>query len=50
MTEGMKEVYYDKYCNTCEFMNKREDEEPCDECLNEPGRMNSHKPLKYEER
>lgn len=45
--DGLKEVYFDEYCKTCEFYNSKEDEEPCAECLNEPVNQYSHKPVKY---
>ena len=45
--DGLKEVYFDEYCKTCEFFNSKEDEEPCAECLNEPVNQYSHKPVKY---
>ena len=45
--EGTKEVYFGQYCETCEHLNKKEDESPCYECLDEPYNVNSHKPVKY---
>lgn len=42
-----KEVYFDKYCKTCEHRDKRETEEPCDECLKHPVNLGSHKPVKH---
>jgi hypothetical protein len=48
--DGMKIVEFDKYCKTCEYSSKKEHEEPCSDCLNEPVNMNSHKPVKYEKR
>ncbi len=50
MTDGYKEVYFDKYCETCRHEKVEEKEDPCHECLNEPARMNSHKPVKWEEK
>lgn len=49
-SEGIKEVYFDKYCKSCEHSNKSEDESPCYECLDEAYNVNSHKPVKYMER
>ena len=45
-----KEVYYDQYCHKC----KHKDEEPledtpCDEYLNTPVNLYSHKPVNFEE-
>ena len=44
---NMKEVYFSEYCKTCINFDKKEDEDPCHDCLNEPARENSHKPLHY---
>ncbi len=46
---GMKEVYFDKYCKSCKHSNVAEDANPCNECLSEPARVYSHKPIRYEE-
>lgn len=35
-------------CKVCVHYEKREDEEPCDECLNIPFRLDSHTPVFYE--
>ena len=48
--EGMKEVYFYMYCETCKHASLREDEEPCCDCLSESANQYSHKPVKYEER
>lgn len=45
-----KEVYYGDYCPTCEHRDKKENEEPCYECLDNPTNLYSHKPVKYEEK
>ena len=44
-----KEVYFDQYCKTCKHLAKDDLEEPCNECLDEPVNLGSHKPVKYEE-
>lgn len=44
-----KEVYFDKYCPKCKHSEKKEYEEPCDECLELPVMQDSHKPINYEE-
>lgn len=49
MTEGYKEVYFE-YCKTCQHKDKKETEDPCWDCLNEPGNLNSHKPTRWEEK
>ena len=50
MDEGIKEVYFHKYCKNCQYRDNKEDEEPCDECLNEPWNTNSHKPLYFKDK
>lgn len=49
-TDGMKIVDFDKYCKTCEHRDKKESEDPCWDCLNEPVNSESHKPVKWEEK
>lgn len=48
--DGMKIVYFDQYCKTCEHKKRGEDEQPCRECLSEPTNVDSHKPVKWVER
>lgn len=50
MDDSYKEVYFDKYCQTCEHCDLAEDQEPCDDCLNEPVNVYSHKPVFYKEK
>ena len=38
------------YCQKCKHKNVIESEDPCHECLNEPVREDSRKPIKYEEK
>ena len=49
MEDSYKEVYFGEYCKSCKHLDKREDEDPCHECLNEPVNLYSHKPVKYEQ-
>ena len=49
MEEIYKEVYFDKYCGTCEFNKTSADDDPCAECLCYPANAYSHKPVNYEE-
>lgn len=44
-----KEVYFWEYCPKCAYKDNKEDEEPCNECLYEPWRFDSHKPLMFKE-
>ena len=48
-TNTYKEVYFNQYCKTCAHKDLAEDSDPCHECLNEPAREYSHKPLNYRE-
>ena len=47
MDDNYKEVYFDEYCETCKYKDLKESDDPCDECLAEPARVYSHKPLMY---
>lgn len=49
MEELYKEVYFDMYCKTCKHKNKKEEEDPCYDCLAETVNVYSHKPLYWEE-
>lgn len=48
MEDTYKEVYFGEYCKSCKHLEKAETDDPCDECLNEPVNLHSHKPVKYE--
>lgn len=50
MEDICKEVYFSLYCKTCQYENLPENEDPCDECLNEPVNVHSHKPVKWVEK
>lgn len=50
MDNDMKEVYFDQYCKTCIHKSLKEDKKPCDACLEEPVNLNSHKPVRWEEK
>ena len=45
-----KEVYFDQYCSRCLFEKKPEDEDPCNECLYNPGNEDSHKPVNFKKK
>lgn len=47
-SEDYKEVLFDQYCPTCEHEPKKETEDPCCHCLDEPTNLYSHKPVNYE--
>lgn len=50
MEEIYKEVYFDRYCKTCEHENLDESEDPCNECLENPKNTYSHKPVNWKEK
>lgn len=50
MVSNYKEVYFDPYCSKCKHLKKTEQEEPCDECLNNPVNEYTHRPVKFEEK
>lgn len=50
MEDVYKEVYFDQYCKNCKYEDLKESDDPCDECLNEPVNLYSHKPVKWEEK
>ena len=45
---GYKEVYF-KYCELCKYYEFDASEYPCDECMNNPTNLYSHKPINFEE-
>lgn len=45
--DNYKEVDFHEYCELCEYVEKRPDDEPCNECLTTPARKNSKKPVKF---
>lgn len=49
MEENYKFVKFDEYCKTCVYKNDEESDPylKCNDCLNEPARINSQKPLNY---
>lgn len=47
MEDNMKEVYFGEYCKSCVHKDTAEKDEPCFECLAEPGNVDSHKPVRY---
>ena len=45
------EVRFDQYCKKCKHWKENDKglDEPCNECLDNPTNVNSHKPIKFEE-
>lgn len=48
MEGDYKEVDYHAYCGSCKHSQLLGSEEPCNTCLDEPVRPDSHKPAKWE--
>ena len=50
--QDYKEVYFDQYCEQCEHWKENDEGlgDPCDECLDNPLNVQSHKPVKFEKR
>lgn len=44
------EVYFNEYCKTCIHKKKDDAEEPCNTCLENSYNLNSHKPIKWEDK
>ncbi len=45
-----KEVYFGEYCKTCKYEERDEELIPCCYCLEEPVRVGTNKPVRYEEK
>ena len=48
-SENIKIVDFNTYCKKCRNKKLKESEKPCYECLAEPSRQYSNKPLRFEE-
>ena len=48
--QAYKEVYFHEYCKKCRHEKLKENEEPCSTCLDEFTNLNTHRPVKYEEK
>lgn len=48
MEGKLKEVNYARYCKRCKHRLLDETKDPCNECLSEPGRVDTHKPRYFE--
>ena len=45
-----KEVYFDQYCQSCQYEKLGEDGYPCRECLEYPSNEYSHRPVMWKEK
>ena len=43
-------VEFGTYCKTCKYEELKENEEPCDECLDIPYNEYTNKPVRWEEK
>lgn len=50
MDEIYKEVYFHEYCVNCKHREVKNHEDPCNECLDKPLNLYSHKPVNWEEK
>lgn len=50
MVNEEKIVRYDRYCKTCEHWNLKQEEEPCNTCLENPTNTYSRKPKYYKKK
>ena len=48
-TQHYKEVHFDEHCKTCKHEKDEVTEDSvCDNCLDNPINVNSHKPVRWE--
>lgn len=50
MIGDKKIVLFELYCPKCKYHDKSASTDPCNSCLGVAGRVDSHKPEKYEEK
>lgn len=50
MINSQKEVRFDIYCRQCKYEKIAESESPCDDCMTEPARCYSRKPVRFEQK
>lgn len=48
--QNYKFVDFASYCPLCKHRDKKEDDSPCDECLEVGARKDTRKPERFEER
>ena len=47
MDNKYKEVYFDIYCKSCKYDELHDHDEPCNDCLDHPVNVDSHKPVRW---
>lgn len=50
MENREKIVAFDIWCQKCKHREKKEEQEPCCDCLDEPVNIYSHRPVYWEEK
>lgn len=50
MDENYQEVRFDQYCQKCKHQRTAEWEDPCNECLECPARLDSNIPERFEKK
>lgn len=50
MEQIEKEVYFNKYCESCKHFKIPDTDDPCNDCLDNPSNTYSHKPVNWEEK
>lgn len=50
MESNDKIVRFDMYCKDCEYEKVIETNDPCNACLTEPVRKDSHQPVNYKDK
>ena len=46
---NMKIINFDQWCKKCVHLEKKAEEDPCNECLTCPARFENSAPLKFED-
>ena len=50
ITQDYFEVDFEKFCKKCKHEKKKETEQPCHDCLENPMNLHSRKPTRWEEK
>ena len=45
---NMREVRFDEWCKKCKYFDTPEEEDPCFTCLEDPAKLYSSIPVKYD--
>lgn len=50
MEDIYKEVRFDQYCKACKYADTPEQKDPCNDCLDYGGNVQTSKPMRWEEK